>query len=292
MNQTQFIFEAIGTRWAIDIYEEIAEQKLKILKQSIHEDIELFDKKYSRFRDDSLVSSIAEKAGEYDLDSEGRALLDLYHTLYTLTSGSFTPLIGNILSDAGYDKTYSFHSKKLVSPPEWESVLHYTKNILFVKKPVLLDFGGIGKGFLIDKIGKYLKKENIDNFCIDAGGDILYSHKSKLPLLIGLENPHNTKQVIGEVRIVNQSICASAGNRRKWGKFHHIIDPHTLKSPETVIATWVIADTAVIADAIATCLFLVPPEKLTTDFEFEYCIISSDNTVARSSHFPVKFYTP
>ena len=131
----------------------------------------------------------------------------------------------------------------------------------------------------------------IHNFCIDAGGDIIYFNTSNKPISIGLENPYSIKQVIGEVRILNKSICASAGNRRKWGKFHHIIDPHTLKSPDSVIASWVVADTALIADAIATCLFLVPPEKLTSHFEFEYCVISSDNTIARSRRFPVKFYT-
>ena len=113
-------------------------------------------------------------------------------------------------------------------------------------------------------------ENKIDKFWIDGGGDI-YSYGTSLK--IGLEHPANPEQVIGVVEIKNQSICASSGNRRKWGKYHHIIDPEKLESADEVLATWVIASKAIIADSLATSLFLVSPEKLKKEFEFEYLIL-------------------
>lgn len=218
-------------------------------------------------------------------------LLDLYHKLYRLTGGKFTPLIGNVLEEAGYDKEYSLKPKILRPVPEWNQVLEIKRPSLVIKTPAILDFGAAGKGYLVDIIGDYLNKINITNYCIDAGGDILYKNYTTKILKIGMENPDDLKQVIGVIEILNQSVCASSGNKRKWAHFHHIIDPFTLTSPQSVKAVWVVADTAVLADAAATCLFLVEPEVLLTDYHFEYTILYNDNSFKKSKKFPGKLFT-
>jgi thiamine biosynthesis lipoprotein len=282
-------FEAIGTWWVIDI--EIPESKNpEVFKDKIEKLISDFDKLYSRFREDSLVSKITQSAGEYQIPYDGVEMLRVFQTLYSLSSGAFTPLIGNVLRDAGYDSQYSFVSKKIQSPLAWEDVLDLQGTTLTIKTPVTIDFGGIGKGFLIDKIGKFLESQNILTYCIDGGGDMLYKSKDNSLIRIGLENPDSEKQVIGVIELVNKSICASAGNKRKWGNFHHIMNPFTLLPENRVKATWVISDTATTADAIATCLFFTKPEILLREFTFEYLIIYPDNSVEKSDGFPVEFY--
>ena len=78
-----------------------------------------------------------------------------------------------------------------------------------------MDFGAAGKGYLIDLVAKVLQKHKLDYFCVDAGGDMFYHNIGNEKLRVGLEHPDNPKQVIGVANIYNQSICASAGNRRR-----------------------------------------------------------------------------
>lgn len=285
----RLVFEAIGTRWEIDVFDVPSFYSEKTIKQRILAKIEKFDKTYSHFREDSFITCL-KKEGAYKLPRDSKTLFDLYQKLYQYTDGFFTPLIGETLSQAGYDSSYSFTAQKLSAPLTWNQALSYNFPLLTLKKPVLLDVGAAGKGYLVDQIGQLLKKEEISSFCIDAGGDILYENIQNKFIRVGLENPDNTDQVIGVCEIRNESICGSAGNRRQWGKYHHIINPKTLQSPKNIKATWVIAEKTIISDALSTCLFFVKPEVLAAYFQFEYAILHKDLTVQLSKNFPGEIY--
>ncbi len=272
-------FEAIGTRWQIDIPELSGAS----LEQEIRNRIEQYDKVFSRFRTDSLVWSMHKRPGIYSLPVEAKSLFDFYKDLYDLTQGLFTPLIGNTLSDAGYDKEYSLKTKQMVSPPFWDVALSYNFPSLTTYTQVLLDVGAAGKGHLIDLIGILLENKGITSYCIDAGGDI--KNKGNSLLRIGLEHPDHIKQVVGVVSLSNGSICGSSGNRRKWGNYHHIMNPKTLKSVRSVSATWVIADSTIVADGLSTCLFFVKPEVLLSKYNFDYMILYPDNSIDVSKNF-------
>ena len=283
--QTSFSFEAIGTHWKIDCYGQLTLQAKEKLLGEIKTLIKRFDMHYSRFKSESLVSQIARKKGTYKMPDTFFYMMDFYEKLYKLTSGSVTPLIGSVMVESGYDAKYSLMPKTLHHPYKWEEVIDYDKSKLIVKKPVLLDFGAAGKGYLIDLVAKILIKNKIENYCIDAGGDILYKNSKKKKLRVGLEHPDNTSQVIGVTEILNESICGSAGNRRRWGKFNHIINPHTLKPAYAIKSVWVVAKEAMIADGIATGLFFVKPERLKDEFEFEYFILYKDLSFLKSDGF-------
>ena len=151
-------------------------------------------------------------------------------------------------------------------------------------KATLLDFGAAGKGYLVDLISQLLEAEGITTYCVDGSGDIFYKNAKNKKLRVGLENPQNTAEVIGVVEVCNQSICGSATNRRKWGNYNHIMNPNTLHSVQDIQATWVVANSALLADALATCLFLVKPEVLLADYNFEYVVIKNDMSIEHSAH--------
>lgn len=287
---TTLEFEAIGSHWQIDSLDLIPHAKQKAILQEIKQLTENFDRTYSRFRLDSLVSTIAKKAGKYRLPSDAQPMLDLYKKLYDVTDHAMTPLIGQVMVDAGYDAAYSLQPKQLITPPRWEDTLSYDFPYLTVKRPVLLDFGALGKGYLIDLISKLLQEANLRNFCVEAGGDMYYQTTGGNQLRVGLEHPDDPSVVIGVAEIKNQSICASAGNRRKWDKYHHMINPHTLSSPQEIKAIWVIANTALEADALATSLFFVRPEVLGQDFSFEWVVMFADSAVQYSANFPAELF--
>jgi thiamine biosynthesis lipoprotein len=55
----------------------------------------------------------------------------------------------------------------------------------------------------------------------------------------------------------------------------------------------VAADTALVADGLATALFFVPAQHLRPHFDFEYVIMKSNGTAEVSPGFPGEiFYAP
>lgn len=281
-------FDAIGTRWVIDIYDHY---RGKNLENRIEKIISDFSKIFSRFDSSSEISKASARPHKILIPKEYQDLVNLYIKLYKLTNGKFTPLIGNLLDDAGYDKDYSLKSKTLREVPKLDDVINFLDNVLEIKTPSTLDFGAAGKGFLVDLVSGLLESEKIKNYCIDAGGDILFKTTSENNLKVGLENPDDFSQVIGVCNLKNQSICGSAGNRRKWGEHHHIFDPDNQKSVEKIKAVWVISDKAYIADGLSTALFFTEPSALDKEFNFEYLIIHSDNQFKKSQNFPGEVFT-
>lgn len=284
-------FEAIGTTWTLQFWSDQVD--IKSLSLQIQQRTELFDKAYSRFRDDSLVTKISKRAGTYVLPEDVSKMFEFYRAVYDLTDGRVTPLIGQTLAQAGYDAEYSLRPGKLTKLPTWDEAMIYKSDTheLTTKLPILLDFGAAGKGYLVDIITELLKEQSISRFLVNGGGDIRYIDSKAQPIKVGLENPDNTEQMIGIAQLANQSLCGSAGNRRRWANFHHIIDPHALASPEAIKAVWVVADKAIVADGLTTCLYFVEPEELQQQFSFEYLIITGNNLVLRSLHFPAELFT-
>ncbi len=290
MASLQFSFEAIGTHWQVTSPVELPAVTKDSLQRAVSTRIEQFDQAYSRFREDSLVSRMAVKPGTYELPADGYTMLSFYKQLYDATDGQVTPLIGNVLSDAGYDASYSLKSRQLSHPPAWQDVLSFTKYNITLKRPAILDFGAAGKGYLVDIVGGILMEAGLHEYVVNAGGDILYTTNTEKYLTVGLENPWDVTEAVGQAEIRNQSICASAGSRRKWGRYHHIISPSSLESPRDILATWVIAPSAMVADGLATALFFSKAASLRNQFDFSYAVLGSDMSLEHARDFPVSMY--
>ncbi len=278
----KWTFDAIGTTWSLETAAPLGDSKRAIVSK-----IDSFDKTYSRFRDDSLVTAIASRAGVYEFPDDAQVLMGYYEDLYAATDGAVSPLVGRTLEQAGYDKTYSLQASDTVSvAPAWTDAMRWTGQELITQLPVSLDFGAAGKGYLIDIVAEILNKNGHDTYVIDASGDIYVQGAEQV---IGLENPYDAEQVIGSTVVTQGSLCASASNRRAWGEWHHVIDPRTAKPVVDIVATWTVASTAMVADGLATALFFVGPEKL-SQWEFEYVRLLRDGTVERSANFVGELY--
>jgi thiamine biosynthesis lipoprotein len=277
-------FEAFGTKWVIETDEEISLD----IKHAIEQKIEAFDKTYSRFRDDSLVTKVSRIAGEYAFPTNAKKLFNFYKNLYDATDGKVTPLIGDMISRAGYDAAYTLQPKPQKPVPTWDEAISWNGLVLTTTQPVMLDVGAAGKGYAVDSIATMLD-ENFNNYVIDASGDM--RHKGISKNLVGLEHPHDPRKVIGAVEVQNKSLCASASNRRSWGEgMHHIFDPDKMAPTEEIIATWVISDEAMIADGLATALFFVGANKLRNTYNFEYVRMHANGSVEYSSYFDGKLF--
>jgi thiamine biosynthesis lipoprotein len=247
-------FDAIGTKWHIESMDALSDRLLADIRNCV----ETYDQTYSRFRSDSLVTEISQRAGVYKFSDDSIELMELYRILYDLTDGYMTPLIGSMLEKAGYDANYSFTPRQQTALPAWNDAMEWDRGTVTTTRPILIDIGAAGKGHLIDKVGGLLTAQGVDDYVIDAGGDIL--HKGECENIVGLEHPLDTSKIIGTIPVQNASICASASNRRIWGDgMHHIFDPYTMQPTRKITATWVVAKSAMIADGIATALFITNP---------------------------------
>lgn len=267
-------FKAIGTQWSIDTATLLSNACTENISRVVRE----FDSVYSRFRDDSLVSIAGRKAGVYKFPDSSIPILDTYDQLYALTDRAINPLVGRSLERLGYDSNYSLSSAGPMSAPELHETLTRDGVSLEFNAKVLLDIGAIGKGYLVDAIGAIVARDH-DEYVIDGSGDIAVMTNSLQ--YIGLEDPRDANRIIGRVSMTSGSLCASATNRRSWGDgLHHILDTRSGSPVTTIIATWVIAPTTMIADALTTALFFTDPCRLMHEFgEFQYAILYADGSL-------------
>lgn len=262
-----------------------------MLTNDIREYAQNFEATYSRFRETSLIARIAQETGTLRVPRDLVTMLKLYEQIHDASDGAFTPLIGRTMESIGYDREYSLRAKDIIqkAPPLSSTLRIIDAEHIKLLTPVLIDLGAMGKGYSVDRIAEILRRHNCTRYLVDGSGDIVYRGEGT-PLRCGLEDPENPQNVIGVTTVTDGAFCASGIGRRSWGTHHHIVDARTNVSPMEITGTWVKASTADLADALATCLFLVEPERLQRRFAFEYCTMSRDRSVRYSAHFDAEFF--
>ncbi|MDI2034963.1 FAD:protein FMN transferase [Paenarthrobacter nitroguajacolicus] len=282
-----FSFDGIGTRWEISTPDQLA----PALTGELLGAVEGYDKAWSRFRPDSSVSALSRARGTITLPPHAPALQALYSALYRLSDGAMTPLIGSSLETLGYDAGYTLiPSGPPQAPPRWEDVLEWTGSAMTAKEPLVLDIGAAGKGQLVDLLAEVLRQAGHRDFLVDGSGDML--HAGNHPVTVALEHPYNPRQAIGTVELDNQALCASASNRRAWDDgLHHVLDGTTGKPVNTTVATWTMAGSAMVADGLATALFMMEAAALEQEFDVEWLKVSSAGAATFSAGFEGRLFT-
>ena len=278
---TDFGFDGIGTRWEVSTPSPLA----GALRRRLLDTVADYDAAWSRFRPDSLIAGAARQPGRYVLPPGASALGPLYETLYRLSGGAMTPLIGGSLEQLGYDAQYSLRpgGPPLPAPP-WDEVLDWQGPVLTTRAPVVIDVGAAGKGQLADLLSAELRGAGVGEHFIDAGGDLL--NTGSAPVDVGLEHPYDPDRAIGIVRLGAGALCASAANRRAWGDgLHHVLDGTTGAPVRTVVASWAMAASAMVADALATALFFVEGPRLRAEFDVSWLTVHSDGHAEYSADF-------
>ncbi|WP_243232357.1 FAD:protein FMN transferase [Microbacterium sp. CIAB417] len=276
-------FDAIGTRWDIETARELGEDE----RAAVDAVIERFDREWSRFREDSVVSSLG-GGGSAELPADAADMLELYRELSEATDGAVNPLVGAGLSALGYDASISLVAGAArPAPQDWQDILGWTER-LTLTEPAAIDVGALGKGRLVDLVRAELAHIP-GNLVVDASGDLAVRGAA---VRIALEHPFDARRAIGVATIADQALCASAINRRAWGDgLHHVLDARTGMPVRTWAATWAIADDAMHADAAATALFFDGGAELAARWGVEWVRMSTDGRAQRSSGCPVELFT-
>lgn len=322
-------FETIGTQFTITIWDTISNVQFEKIIEEVKNICEEFDNKYSRFKPDSFIRKLSEQVGSIHIPEDSLELvemLEIYKKVNPLTDGQINPLVGNTLSDYGYDENYSLEEKNFIRrTPEFSKTLQIIappptpllrlkcslaqsggelvqlKTKIILKETVLIDLGAMGKGYLIDKIYEFLIKEkvdgkNLERFLIDGSGDIRYFSKNNEEIICGLEHPTDTAKIIGKLKINSGSLCASSLSRRNWTSeqnqypHHHYFNPVHNQFSDEIIATFVYCPEAKFADILSSALFFTEPETLLSEYNFEYLIINKNLQLKKSEHFHAELF--
>lgn len=274
-------FDAIGTGSGIETPHPLS----SATRAAVSAVVDRFDRQWSRFRTDSLVSALAEgRATSVEAPEDADAMLALYDEVDAATGGAVNPLVGDALARLGYDARLTLAPWGDPEPaPHWRDVVAWGSGILSLSRPATIDVGALGKGRLVDRVLQTLLPRVDGDVIVDGSGDIAVRGA---PVRIGLEHPYDPTRAIGVVEVRDAALCASAITRRTWGTgLHHVLDARTGMPVRAYAATWAIADTAMRADALATALFFDGGPELAAAWGAPWVRMRTDGAVEWSPGF-------
>ena len=194
--------------------------------------------KYSRYRDDSVISVINSSAGAaVDIDNETYRLLSFADTCYQLSEGMFditSGVLGKVWRFDGSDNLpLASEVQALLANIGWHKVV-LTPQTVTLPAGMQIDAGGIGKEYAVDRVAALLSERAPDvSVVVNFGGDIQVTCRrlNDKPWFIGIENPLKEEQGETLVKIYQGGLATSGDARRfllKDGKrFSHILNPKT-----------------------------------------------------------------
>jgi thiamine biosynthesis lipoprotein len=129
-----------------------------------------------------------------------------------------------------------------------------------------LGLGGIGQGYIADKIKELLKRKGVVAGLVNVSGDI--STWGKQPdgqqWKVGIKNPMNKNKIFATFPLEDTAVETS-GNYEKYVTFNgirysHIIDTRTGYPATGLTSVTIFAKTTELADALATGVFVLGKE--------------------------------
>jgi len=174
-----------------------------------------FEKRYSRFIKGNVLSRF-NASTSFTLSEEFFDLLSLAKRYHESTQKIFDPSILPDLEAEGYIGAHSG-----IRPEEKRdfSELILDRTTLKAMKPrnLVIDLGGIGKGFIVDRAADYLGK-HFKHFIIDAGGDIFAkggNQKERYTYwAVNVEHPQPGNDPATLLTFSDMAVATSGVNRR------------------------------------------------------------------------------
>ena len=209
----------------------------------------------SRFREDSDLSRL-NHAGEIEACSD---LLrrDGVGALRPASrrGGRFDPTVHDAIVAAGYDRTFDSvlpDGPLAATATPCGGKVMISGSRIALGSDVRLDFGGIGKGFAVERAAQLLATAG--PCLVSAGGDLAV-RDGAWPIGVQTADGWLT------LELTSGGLATSGRDRRRWlragRELHHLIDPTTGTSAEgDLLRASVVAPDAIAAEVWAKALFL------------------------------------
>lgn len=248
------------------------------LKKEIEAELKKVDLSLSPFNKTSVISKVNRNENPV-VDPMFKEVFLLAENISNETHGAFDITVAPLVNEWG------FGFKKGVEPTRqvidslkyivgYQKVKLTPKNYVQKQDPrIMLDCSAIAKGYGCDVVARLLRKNGINDYMIEIGGEIVtrgFNQKQE-PWRIGVNKPTddslNTSQELQTVLNVTDIAMATSGNYRNFyykngKKYAHTIDPKTgYPVQHTLLSATVLAKDCATADAYATSFMVMGLEK-------------------------------
>ena len=149
----------------------------------------------------------------------------------------------------------------------FRDVLFNPEGKIFLKKRgMAIDLGGIAKGYAVDSAFEILRNIGYKNLIVNAGGDLrVGGSKFDQSWSIGIQDPRESQKIIARVYVTDTAV-ATSGDYEKFfiyqdKRYHHIFSPRNGFPTEECQSVSIIYKEGMTADALATAVFVMGPEK-------------------------------
>lgn len=229
----------------------------------------------STWIDNSELSRVNAAAGRepVQVSPETLEVLDRSLEMARLTNGGF-----NIAVGPAVDAWNVSQEGRIPSRDELERVRplidlsHMQLNreagtVYLGRSGMKIDIGGIGKGFAADLAAEVMKAMGATAGVVALSGDI--KTFGRMPdgqrFLFGIEHPRKQEKLLARLELEDEAVSTAGDYQRYFEhhgiRYHHILDPQTLKPGRLCQSVSVIASEGVMADGLDTGIFVMGPEK-------------------------------
>jgi thiamine biosynthesis lipoprotein len=187
-----------------------------------------------------------------------------------LTAGAFDVTIKPLV--ALYQKAQpdlpSANSIQIKLPLVDYRMLKFSSDLIQFTQPGMgITLDGIAKGYILDAGTAQLRGAGFENVLVEAGGDMMASgtNESQQSWKIGVQSPRSVESgILARFSIRNQAAATSGDYMQYFTEDmlnHHILHPKTGFSVRYLASATVIAPSCTQADALATALMVMKPER-------------------------------
>jgi thiamine biosynthesis lipoprotein len=137
-----------------------------------------------------------------------------------------------------------------------------------VQHGMILDLGGLAKGYAADCAADALRRLDIRHAIINAGGNV-YAIGRKPDggsWRVGIRHPRKDGALLGVTEAVDQAVVSSGDYERYFEadgiRYHHILDPKTGRPASGAISVTIVDSRSLMADVLSTTVFVLGKESL------------------------------
>ena len=201
------------------------------------------------------------------ITAELHHLLQVCDTINTVTERAFDPSVEALIS---LWKIWGEHPVipaaeeigQALAVCGWNKIQFADDLILKRDTGVMLSFGAVAKGYAVDRAVEILAEQGVRQALVNAGGEIRTLGDG---WVVGIQHPSISQELLISITLADNSVATSGDyeqfHEEKGKRYHHILNPVTGYPATGSHSVTVVAPTCIKADAYATGVFVLGPEK-------------------------------
>ena len=263
---------AMGTRISVTVWHEDKAQAQQAIA-AVMAEMERIDQTYSPWIETSDLARLNRDAAQapQTISPEMRLLLTTAYQVSEMTDGAFDITFASVGHLYNYREGRQPTAADIAARKDaidYHHVVIDGDQVRFADPRVVIDLGGIAKGYAADQAVAIMQQYGISQGSVSAGGDSrLLGDRRGRPWLVGIENPRQPDAIAITLPLSNVAVSTSGDYERFFmdsetgERVHHIINPRSGKSVAGVTSVTIIGERGLDTDPLSTSVFVMGVDK-------------------------------